>query len=66
LALGSPSWAILRRRGVVFSPLKIIVKINQKINDLQNNFMMRYRLIWEGKWKQAGTEMASKIYLNLK
>ena len=41
LALGSPSWADLVRLGVVLGRLGIDIKIDQKIDALQDRFWMR-------------------------
>ena len=58
LALGSPSWADLGRLGVVLGRLKIDVKIDQKIDALQDRFLMRFWWILGGKmeasWHQNG------------
>ena len=49
LALGSPSWAVLGRLGVVLGRLKIDVKIDQKINAFQDRFLMLFWWILGGK-----------------
>ena len=45
LALGSPSWAVLGRLGVVLGRLKIDVKIDQKIDAFRNRVLIRFWLI---------------------
>ena len=42
LALGSPSWAVLCRRGALLSRLEIDVKFDQKIDAFQDRFLKRF------------------------
>ena len=55
LALGSPSWADLGRLGVVLGRLKIDVKIDQKIDALQDRFLMRF-------WWILGRKMEASLH----
>ena len=60
LALGSPSWAVLGRLGVVLGRLKIDVKIDQKIDTFQDRFLTRCWWILGRKWRQVGTRIYQK------
>ena len=61
LALGSPSWAVLEHLVVVLGRLKIDVKIDQKIDALQDCFFNRFVKILEGKMEASWHQNQSKI-----
>ena len=55
-----PSLAVLGRLGVVWGRLKFDVKIDQKIDTFQDQFLTRCWWILGRKWRQVGTRIYQK------